>query len=39
MLIGTTQAKFHEFGSRGICDTVYPIYAIKSLILWQNFIA
>ena len=36
MQIGAFQAKFHEFGSRGIWDTVYPIYVVKSLILWQN---
>ena len=33
---GTFQAKFYEFGSRGIWDTVYPIYVIKPLILRQN---
>ena len=34
--IGAIQAKFHEFGSRGIWDTVYHIYVVKSLVLWQN---
>ena len=36
MKIGAFLAKFHEFGSRGIWDTIYPIYVVKSLILWQN---
>ena len=33
---GAFQAKFYEFGSRGIWGTIYPIYVIKPLILWQK---
>ena len=36
MQIGASQAKFYDFGSRGIWNTVGPIYMVKSLILWQN---
>ena len=38
LFFGAFLAKFHEFGSRGIWDSVYPIYVVKSLILWKKTI-
>ena len=36
MLFGASQARFYDFGCRGIWDTLYPIYVVKWNVLPWN---